>query len=246
MYGSGCVSLQHRRKPPPNEPTRIPSSRKKLEQVSTHTRSPVPASVTSVTENSFNPRCPLARSQRRPSASTSAADCGAMITPSGPDSRTLMTTFASARSDTNVMIFAPRREPAAMTISRGILVGSLNRITVNIPARTAAHASSRLSISVTSTRMPSFLLCLRFEANNPEALLSYECTRMSASALFGMAPLPANATHWMPASVPIAGVFIGNHRLYSMLGSGPDNFRDVVALAVPYVYPRRRHGTLRA
>jgi len=122
------------------------------------------------------------------------------------------------------MIFAPRREPAAMTISRGILVGSLNRITVNIPARTAAHASSRLSISVTSTRMPSFLLCLRFEANNPEALLSYECTRMSASALFGMAPLPANATHWMPACrlpFPLSASPSEINRLYSMLGSGP-------------------------
>ena len=56
-----------------------------------------------------------------------------MITPSGPDSSTLMTIFASAKSDTKVMIFAPRREPAASTISSGILVGSLNRMTVNSP-----------------------------------------------------------------------------------------------------------------
>ena len=39
----------------------------------------------------------------------------------------------------------------------------------------------------------------------------------------------------------LVGVSIGDHGFYSMLGGRLDDVRYLVALAVPYVYPRRRH-----
>lgn len=155
MYGSGWVSLTQRIMPLECEPTRMPSSSRKCEQVSTQARSPMPMWLVAVIVSSVRSRLGDSNSAEFRRAAASPTLAGAIITPSEPSSRTPKMISASSTSWAMVIRLPVDLAAAAITISSGILVGSRKRSRLHFSVRADWQASSRVSASMISTKRPN-------------------------------------------------------------------------------------------
>jgi hypothetical protein len=203
MYGSGWVSLQQSTNPEEYEPTRMPSSSSKCEQVSTQTRSPSPTcrmlSTVSVDSSSWG----VVASNSRASANTSSALRGVNRMPSEPRSRTSKTMAASSRPSTTVTSLPSADSAAASTISSGILVGSAKWMTVYGNAMAPAQDSVRVRSSRTSMNpaagVPPGRTVVRGEG--VQLLLGAELPQVEVDSGAGTGELPLPEAGW-PENCP--------------------------------------------
>ncbi len=129
----------------------MPSSSSKWVQVSTHTRSPRPLCTTDSTVSVVSSSGGVVASISRCTPNTSSALRGASMTPSEPCSRTSSTIPTSSRSAHTQISSPSARSAAAITISSGILVGSVKLTTVCGSFTAARHARRSVRSSRTST-----------------------------------------------------------------------------------------------
>ncbi len=186
MYGSGCVSLLIRIMPVEYEPTRMPSSCSKREQVSTHTRSPGPRCVSPTISISSSCRSSTVSLQIDTSCVACPTCVGVSSTPSGPRCSTFSVTSASSRSATTVISSPAARSAAASRISSGILLGSCRNSTSSHGVDTdSSHARVSVASPVTSMNTPSSTPSGTAKSTGSPSFTRTICTCSSSAASAG-------------------------------------------------------------